>query len=140
MRLLKAILISGVILATCVPVTSEAQYAAPELFTKQATDTSVDDNTVAVNFNQLSSGVTSLTATVVRISGAAAGKVYFQGKTTTSGTWNNIDSLTMTDVAYQDKTIPITNMMYYDYRLSAVGSGSGRRVVRISYVRRPGTK
>lgn len=138
MRFIKLFLLAIAIAvsAAFTPADAKAQ-PAPERYTKTSTDTSVNVDTVAINFNELSSNVTSLTVTVVRLTDTAAGKVYLEGRNLLNGTWHKIDSLTVTDVASQEKVFPVTSMSYYDYRSIYYGTNTGTRILKLTYVRRP---
>lgn len=138
MRFTKLLIITiGILLSASLSPGEIMAQPAPEQYTKTAAETSEDDATIAVNFNALSSNVTSLTATVTRLTDAAAGTVYLQGRNLASGTWHTIDSFVLTDVALQEKVFAVTSMAYYDYRLNYVGSGTGTRTLKFTYVRRP---
>lgn len=138
MRFAKIFIVTLVIgfMAAFSPGDTAAQ-PAPQRITKQATDTSINADTVEVGFNELSSDITSLTITVVRIADTAAGTVYLQGRNLASGTWHMVDTFTLTNVALQEQVTPITSMTYYDYRALYYSTNTGRRVLKITYVRRP---
>lgn len=118
-----------VITAASVPTTQcQAQLVKQESKTITAADT--------ITFNNVPSKVKSFTYNYTETSGTTAGKVYLEGSTIT-GSWDLIDSLTLSDVAtLQKKTVTLTATSYKNYRWRNTNTSSATGAVKAAWLRR----
>lgn len=80
--------------------------------------------------------VKSFRGFVTKTSGTVAGKLYFQGSYGDSY-WDNLDSLTLTNVATQYKTFnPGVPLIYASYRIQYITTGTSVSTVSAYYLRR----
>jgi hypothetical protein len=71
-----------------------------------------------------------------KTSGTVAGKVYFQGSYG-DGTWDNLDSLTLSNTTTQNKLFnPGLSLIYATYRLAFITSGTSVTTPTAYYLRR----
>lgn len=98
-------------------------------------DTLTNVDTSAINYNSIGSHVKGFQATVTKVSGTVAGKVYLQG-TIDGYAWVTIDSLTLSNQATNTKIFPITATTYNSYRSNAITSGTQVSVLTLAVLRR----
>lgn len=125
------------------PPKAEAQ-SAPQVFTKQAPDTCINQDTVIVYFNEIPSNIQKLRARVNRVSGAIAANSYVILQSNVEGLeWDNAknvngDSMTVANQATTYKDWPIESTNCTSYRIFYITpSSSQRSVLRFTYLRRP---
>ena len=107
-----------------------------QIRTVSAPDTAINADTSTINFNSIASKVKSFQATVSKISGTVAGKVYLQG-TVDGNAWLNIDSLVLTNVITNTKVFPAYPTIYNSYRAYFITSGTQQSVLTLAALRRP---
>jgi len=99
-------------------------------------DTNINAATSYVSFNSIASKVNSFQATVKKISGTVAGKVYLQG-TIDGLAFINIDSLVLTDQSINSKVFPVTSTIYNSYRGQFTTTGTQSSYLILTVLRRP---
>jgi len=99
-------------------------------------DTNVNAATSYVSFNSIASKVKSFQATVTKISGTVAGKVYLQG-TVDGIAFINIDSLVLSDQTINSKLFPVTSTIYNSYRGQFTTTGTQSSILLLTVLRRP---
>ena len=110
--------------------------ATAQIRTISSRDTNTNAATSYVNIKSIASKVKSFQATVTKISGTVAGKVYLQG--TVDGTaFITIDSLVLSDQAINSKVFPITSTLYNSYRGQFTSTGTQSSYLILSVLRRP---
>ncbi len=120
-----------VLMALCTVFVATAQIR-----TISSRDTNTNATTSYVNIKSIASKVKSFQATVTKISGTVAGKVYLQG--TVDGTaFITIDSLVLSDQAINSKVFPITSTLYNSYRGQFTSTGTQSSYLILSVLRRP---
>ena len=120
-----------VLMALCTVFVATAQIR-----TISSRDTNTNAATSYVNIKSIASKVKSFQATVTKISGTVAGKVYLQG--TVDGTaFITIDSLVLSDQAINSKVFPITSTLYNSYRGQFTSTGTQSSYLILSVLRRP---
>ncbi len=117
--------------AVACPATTTAQVADRYI---AAVDSTLNTDTGAIVF-QAVPAIKAIQATVTKISGTVAGKVYLQG--TIDGNWISLDSLTNSNQATNSKLFPLSETYYYSYRLYYTTSGTQASILKGSYLRRP---
>lgn len=106
----------------------------------QSTNTTTKTITAAdtITHTSIGSNVRGFQYTYTESSGTTAGKVYLQG--TINGTWVNLDSLTLSDVATaQTKVVtvaPTAGTVYKSYRWVNTNTSSATGAVVATYLRR----
>ena len=107
----------------------------PEKVVAVEVDTTSNTDTTTLVFNGIGGKVKSFQASVVKVSGTVAGKVYLQG-TVNGNDWVNLDSLTATNVSLSTKVFPITATTYYSYRAYYITTGTQASYLTFAYLRR----
>jgi len=115
----------------------ESQAQKPDRYVTVSTDTTTDVDTSIITYTMVPNGIKSFQSTVTRVSGTAAGKVYFEG-TTDGNAWVRLDSLVLTNQVTNSKFFNIsTQPTCYSYRAYYISSGTQTSYQRFSYLRRP---
>lgn len=100
----------------------------------------VNADTLTLNFNDIGDGVKSVTASVVKVSGTVAGKVYIYA-TPDYVQWDKVDSITLSDVTIvQSKTVTPSTGKYIAWKGYFLTAGTQSYTPYFSYVRRPAEK
>lgn len=106
----------------------------------QSTNTTTKTITAAdtITYTSIGSNLRGLQYTYTETSGTTAGKVYLQG--TINGTYVNLDSLTLTDVATAQTKVftvaPTAGTLYKNYRWVNTNTSSATGAVVATYLRR----
>ena len=107
----------------------------PETKTILQVDTMINADTTVIYFIGIGGKVKGFQASVIKVSGTVAGKVYLQGNI--NGDWISLDSLSVTDQPLTSKLFPITSTTCYSYRAYYITSaGTQKSYLRFGYVRR----
>jgi len=106
----------------------------PDRVIVTSTDTTSNADTTSVSFIGIGGKVKGFQASVIKVSGTVAGKVYLQGNI--NGDWVSIDSLTATDQALSTKLFPISSTTCYSYRAYYITTGTQKSYIRFAYLRR----
>lgn len=120
-----------ILLAAVAMITAKAQVRVVSL-----PDTNVNAVTSYINYNTVQSKVKAFQASVKKVSGTVAGKVYLEA-TVDGGQWVKLDSLVLTDVAAQTKVFPISATSYNSYRANFSTTGTQVSYLIFSMLRRP---
>ncbi len=89
-----------------------------------------------INFLLVPSHIKAFAYTYLETSGTTAGKVYLEGSVIT-GSWELLDSLTLSDVTtLQKKTVIITATSYANYRWRNTNTSSAVAAVKATWLRR----
>lgn len=99
-------------------------------------DTNTNAVTSYVNFNSVASRVKAFQASVTKVSGTVAGKVYLEA-TIDGSQWQKLDSLVLSDVTTQTKLFPISATSYNSYRANFTTTGTQVSYLIFSMLRRP---
>lgn len=102
-------------------------------------DTAANADTVTIDFTAAKSRIASIQATVLKVSGTVAGKVYLKG-TNDSYKYDTIDSLTLSDISVNSKLFLFdkTKFSYYsNYQIALQTTGTQKSTLRATMLRRP---
>jgi cyanophycinase-like exopeptidase len=112
-----------VFIATTLPKQGQSQIVH-QLTISAADDTLVNADTAFVTVS-IDATYKSVEGLVQKVSGTVAGTVVFQGQSLDGGSWVDIDSLTLTDVASQYKIFSVPTVRTHKaYRLRFITSGT----------------
>lgn len=106
---------------------------------KISRDTARNSDTVDIVYPGVKSKVSGIQATVLRVSGTVAGKVYLMG-TIDGDYYTLIDSLTLTNAAVNSKVFPFERSKgtsFTSYKVSLQTTGTQTSTLRTTLLRRP---
>lgn len=123
-----------ILLAAVTMITANAQKRD---ISAKDTNTNVSATVISyVNYNSVASKVKAFQASVTKVSGTVAGKVYLEA-TVDGSQWQKLDSLVLSDVAAQTKLFSISATYYNSYRANFTTTGTQVSYLIFSVLRRP---
>lgn len=135
----KFIITALLAICTVASFDAAAQSASPQKYTKVSSDTTVNEDTTYVNFNELYNDVVSLTATVDSLSGTIGGTVWLEGRINETWYLASTDTLALQDQALNEIVWPLTSLPYVDYRGKYISTESSQTsLLKLTYNRREG--